>query len=99
MTDNYFDGEWRPVIGDQIVGGEKLKARGFELGVDDSGNLMARWPQAPAARGLTFTGIPLAYWQEECRIGALVSLQRLRAICRDRGADYELTLAGLQEAV
>lgn len=95
MSENYFDGAWRPVVGDQIVGGEKLKARGFELGVDDRGNLMARWPQAPAAP-LTFTGIPLDYWREEVLIGCATSLARLKAICEARCASYELTVAGLK---
>ena len=44
---------------------------------------------------LTFTGISLDYWHEEARLGCAVSLDRLRRICAERGADYEKTIAGL----
>ena len=46
---------------------------------------------------LTFDGIPLAYWREEARLGS-GALSRLKAICSERGADYELTLARLSLA-
>ena len=49
-----------------------------------------------ARPALTFTGIPLAYWREEVRLGCAASLARLRAIVAARGADFELTIAGLQ---
>ena len=43
---------------------------------------------------LTFTGIPLEYWREEVRLNS-PALSRLRAICQERGADYEKTVEGL----
>ena len=46
---------------------------------------------------LTFTGIPLAYWREEVRLGCAASLSRLRAIAAERGADYEKTVEHLHE--
>ncbi len=49
MTENYFDGEWRPVTNTGYTAMEKLRTRGFELGNDRYGKLMARWPVAPAA--------------------------------------------------
>lgn len=91
---NYFDGEWRPVTDHSFTALEKLRKRGFELGSDRYGKLMARWPVAPA---LAFSGIPLDYWREEVRIGCAASLTRLRSICAERGADYDRTVAGLQE--
>ena len=93
MRENYFDGEWRPVTNTSDAALDKLRSRGFELGADDAGRLMARWPIGPA---LTFSGIPLAYWREEVRLGCAVSLARLRSICAERGADYDRTLAGLK---
>ena len=45
---------------------------------------------------LTFSGIPLDYWQEEIKLGCAVSLARLRSICDQRGADYDRTVAGLK---
>ena len=95
MTENYFDGEWRPVTDHGFKALEKLRNRGFELGSDRYGRLMARWPIAPAAP-LTFSGIPLEYWREEVRLGCAVSLARLRSICAERGADYDKTIAGLK---
>lgn len=214
MTENYFDGEWRPVTDHSFTALEKLRKRGFELGSDRYGKLMARWPIAPAApyrtiiagsrtitewpivesaifdsgfeitevvsgcaRGvdalgeqwakangkpikqfpadwkahgksagyrrnmemadyadqliavwdgtsagthhmiecanqkglrvyvldlsapaapLTFSGIPLVYWQEEVRLNCAVSLARLRRIVGERGADFDRTIAGLK---
>ena len=93
MAENYFDGEWRPVTDHSFKALEKLRKRGFELGNDRYGKLMARWPIGPA---LTFTGIPLDYWREEVRIECAVSLARLKAICDQRGADYDRTIAGLK---
>lgn len=49
-----------------------------------------------AGPGLAFTGIPLDYWREEVKLGCAASLARLRAICQERGADYDTTIAGLQ---
>ncbi len=46
---NYFDGEWRPVTDHSHKALERLRTRGFELGNDRCGKLMARWPIAPAA--------------------------------------------------
>ncbi len=55
--------------------------------------------QAQADRpALTFTGIPLEYWREEVRLGCAVSLHRLQAICSERGADYDKTIAALNAA-
>ena len=48
-TENYFDGEWRPVTDHSFKALERLRTRGFELGNDRYGKLMARWPIAPAA--------------------------------------------------
>ncbi len=95
MKDNYFDGEWRPVTDHSFTALEKLRIRGFELGNDRYGKLLARWPIVPAAP-LTFSGIPLEYWREEVRLGCAVSLARLAAICANRGADYDRTIAGLK---
>ncbi len=50
--------------------------------------------QRPA---LIFTGIPLDYWREEARLGCTASLGRLRRIVEQRGADYDKTIAALQE--
>jgi hypothetical protein len=50
--------------------------------------------QKPA---LTFTGIPLDYWREEVRLGCTASLGRLRRIVEQRGADWDKTIAALQE--
>jgi len=98
MTENYFDGEWRQVtdLSDKAL--ERLRSRGFVFGTDDAGSLMARWPTpaAPVGGALTFTGIPLAYWQNEVSLGCLVALERLKTICRERGCDYDLTVAGLR---
>ena len=94
MKENYFDGEWRPVTDHSFKALEKLRTRGFELGSDRYGKLMARWPIAPAA--LTFTGIPLEYWREEVRLGCAVALNRLRSICAERGADVDRTIEGLK---
>lgn len=92
---NYYDGTWRPVTDHSFKALEKLRTRGFELGADDAGRLMARWPIAPAAP-LTFSGIPLAYWREEVRLDCAVSMDRLWRICQERGASFELTVAGLK---
>ena len=46
-------------------------------------------------QALTFTGIPLDYWREEVALGCAVSLERLRKIVAERGADYDKTIAGL----
>lgn len=45
---------------------------------------------------LTFTGIPLEYWRAEVALGCTASLARLRAIVRERGADWETTMEGLK---
>ncbi len=95
MTENYFDGEWRPITDHSHKALEKLRTRGFELGNDRYGKLMARWPVAPAAP-LTFDGLPLEYWREEVRLDCAVSLARLRSICANRGADFDRTVAGLK---
>lgn len=92
---DYYDGEWRPVTDHSFKALEKLRSRGFELGSDRYGRLMARWPIAPAAP-LTFTGIPLEYWREEVRLMCAVSLARLRRMCESRGASYDATIAGLR---
>ncbi len=92
MSENYYDGAWRPITNTSDIALDKLRYRGFELGADDDGRLIARWPAMP----LTFTGIPLDYWREEVRRGCAVSLARLRTICAERGADYDRTVAGLR---
>ncbi len=94
---NYFDGEWRPVTDHSFTALEKLRTRGFELGSDRYGKLMARWPIAPATP-LTFTNAAvIEYWQNEILLGCAASLERLREICAERGADYDKTVAGLQK--
>lgn len=45
---------------------------------------------------LTFSGIPLEYWQEEVRLHCAASLLRLQAICQARGADYDKTIKALE---
>lgn len=48
-------------------------------------------------RPLTFHNpIVLAYWRGEVARGCAASLGRLRGICQERGASYELTLKGLR---
>lgn len=96
MTDNDYDGAWRPVRDLSAAALDKLRTRGFEIGADKAGHIMARWPLAPAAP-LVFSGIALDYWREEVRLGCGVALERLETICRQRGADYEATIEGLQE--
>ena len=49
MAENYFDGEWRPVTDHSFKALEKLRKRGFELGNDRYGKLMARWAYRPSA--------------------------------------------------
>ena len=51
----------------------------------------------PELPPLTFSGVPLDYWQEEVRLGCAVSLARLRQICAERGADFDRTISGLQK--
>lgn len=97
MAENYYDGEWRPVTDLSFAALEKLRRKGFELGSDRYGKLMARWPIAPAAP-LTFSGIPLEYWQEEVRLMCEVSMDRLWRICQERGASFELTIEALKKA-
>ena len=94
---NYYDGAWRPVTNTTEPALARLRVRGFEFGSTGNGRLMARWPIAPAAPALTFTGIPLDYWREEVRLGCTVSLDRLRRIVEQRGGDYDKTIAALQE--
>ncbi len=48
-NENFYDGEWRPVTDQGYKAIEKLRSRGFELGSDRYGKLLARWPIAPAA--------------------------------------------------
>ena len=59
--ENYFDGEWRPVTDLGYAAMEKLRNRGFELGSDRYGKLMARWPIAPAAPTETGYWVSLDY--------------------------------------
>ncbi len=94
MSENYFDGAWRPVLDLTETATNRLRSRGFEFGADKGGRLMARWPIAPDA--LTFTGIPLDYWREEVRLGCTASLDRLRRLVEQRGADYDKTIALLR---
>ena len=49
MTDNYYDGAWRPVTNTSDEALDKLRSHGFEFGADKAGRLMVRWPVAPAA--------------------------------------------------
>ena len=92
---SFYDGEWRPVTDHSHTALEKLRSRGFELGSDRYGKLIARWPIAPAA--LTFSNVfVIAYWQDEIARDCAVSLARLRRICQQRNADYEQTAAGLK---
>lgn len=96
MSENYYDGAWRPVTDLSDKAMWKLRDYGFEFGADKTGHLMARWPVAPAAPALTFDGIPLEYWRGEVALGCAVSLARLKAICQERGCDYEMTIRGLK---
>ena len=95
---NYFDGEWRPVTDHSFKALEKLRTRGFELGSDRYGKLMARWPVAPAApEAFPFDNpIVVAYWRDEIARDCAVALNRLRKICDQRGADYDRTVEGLR---
>jgi hypothetical protein len=45
---------------------------------------------------LPLSGAPLDYWREEVRQGCAVSLDRLRRICQQRGADYDKTVEALR---
>ncbi len=99
-AENFYDGKWRPVTDLPPAATGKLHMLGFEFGSDPEGRLAARWPIDPppvAKPALTFTGIPLAYWREEARRGCAVALARLARIVEERGADYELTIAGLRD--
>lgn len=52
--------------------------------------------RTPVARpALHFTGEPLAYWRGEVAQGCAVAMARLRALCRERQASYELTVERL----
>ena len=91
---NYFDGEWRPVTDHSHKALERLRTRGFELGNDRYGKLMARWPIGPA---LTFSNVfVIAYWQDEILRDCAISLARLRRIVSERGCGYDKTLEGLR---
>ena len=47
---------------------------------------------------LTFSNAAvIEYWQHEILLGCAASLERLREICAERGADYDRTIAGLQK--
>ena len=92
--DTSYDGAWRPVLSTSDAAFDKLRTRGFVLR-ERAGNVSARFPVAPAA--LVFSGIALAYWREEVRLGCAVALGRLRTIVAQRGADYAQTIEGLQE--
>lgn len=97
MKENYYDGAWRPVTDHSHTALEKLRTRGFELGSDRYGKLMARWPMAPAAPLMFANAAVIAYWREEIQLGCAASLERLRSICAERGADVERTVEGLQK--
>ncbi len=56
MSENYYDGEWRPVTSTSDAARLKLLNKGFVIGADDAGRLMARWPIAPVAPAET------GYW-------------------------------------
>lgn len=45
---------------------------------------------------LPLSGVALDYWREEARLGCAASLDRLRRICAERGADYGKTLEALK---
>jgi hypothetical protein len=96
QAENFYDGKWRPVLDLSSEAMNKLHMRGFEFGADDRGHMMARWPIDPEPHALTFSGIPLEYWQEEVRLHCAASLLRLQSICQARGADYDKTIAGLR---
>lgn len=65
--------------------------------VNGAGELELDDPDDVINRPLPLTGIPLAYWREEVAQGCSTSLQRLFVICRERGADYDMTVAGLEQ--
>jgi hypothetical protein len=51
----------------------------------------------PTKPALAFTSdIAAEYWRQEVALDCQVSLGRLRAICQERGADFDKTIAGLK---
>lgn len=94
-TPNYYDGNWRPVLDLSDRALATLRRRGFEMGADNDGRLMARWPVAPAAP-LPLAGLAFDYWREEARLNS-PALERLARICAARGCDYQATIERLRE--
>lgn len=78
---------WRPYYADP--------AQMLQDGADLRGWVLAGLGRSEP-QALTFDGIPLDYWREEVRLGCAAALARLRAICQQRGADYDKTIAGLE---
>jgi hypothetical protein len=93
QAENFYDGKWRPVMDLSSEAMGKLHMRGFEFGADHLGHMVARWPVDPEPQALAFTSdIATEYWRQEVALGCVVSLQRLQAICAERGADYQKTV-------
>ncbi len=78
---------WRPYYADP--------AQMLQDGADLRGWILAGLGRTEP-QAFVFDGIPLEYWREEARLGCAASLTRLRAICQQRGADYEKTLERLR---
>ncbi len=55
MRENYFDGDWRPIIDISAIAIDKLLARGFEIRIS-KGKYMARWPLVLPRTSLVFIG-------------------------------------------
>lgn len=98
MKENYYDGTWRPLTDSSDAARLKLLNKGFVIGNDEQGRLMARWPIAPAAPITFSNAIVIEYWRDEIQRGCAASLERLREICAERGADYDRTVAELKGA-
>lgn len=77
----------------QDAGGEKNALCALWRQLDDAGQALLAAQQRP----LVFSGAPLDYWREEVRLGCAASLKRLRAICAERGADYDATIEELRK--
>lgn len=79
---------WRPYYADP--------AQMLQDGADVRGWVLAGLGRSEP-QALAFDGIAAEYWREEVRLGCSASLERLRKIVAERGADYDKTIAGLSD--
>ena len=57
MRENYYDGEWRPIIDLSDNAIDKLLSHGFEIRIS-KGRYITRWPFALPYYSLIFTSVP-----------------------------------------